>query len=686
MMPSGSTSARKGESPTAARRGSSSRWRWILSALIVVAAATVSVGAALVAYAAGLGGFASLSVALALGSGFLLMWLAYRLLLRLLFRVGRRLAFSYFLIGVLPIPMVVFLLAVGAYLLSGFFLGHLFREASALVYERVLAAADTKLLDPGRFSNGPSADLSEVAFGYYFDGRRIGGDARAPAEWPVWIEEAVQMAEQGFDAHSSLPSLVVLPDHTLSIAVARRSGDFGVVAFYDGHLETALRDESGVWVDLLRPEDFEAENVMDVTILGERFVFQPLSREKAAEDRAQFLNRGGYDPAFWIHGFDDAGSVLFLDSGEALAENTPAALIGTPRLVLGELLSASREVDTLAWLTFVVPAFLLFDIFAVAWIMAVFMIFGLSRAVNRLSRATSAVQQGDFSHRIPVRRRDQLGALHGSFNEMAAGLEDLIRTRAQKETLETELEIARELQKSLIPSEVVPGDEAEFATYFEPSAAIGGDYFDILRLDHRRLAVVIADVSGHGLSAGLRMAMLKAALTILVEEEDDPEVILRRLDRMVRSSDEGPSFVTATLALVDLESGVLDLVNAGHPPTYIVRGGEVREVVLPGAPLGALGDQYGSARIELHRGDSVVWLSDGFIEALNDDEELFGYERTVASLAGESETPSEVRDRLLAKVGHHTRGRPADDDRTLVVMRYCAGETAVLPRPAAVGS
>ena len=158
--------------------------------------------------------------------------------------------------------------------------------------------------------------------------------------------------------------------------------------------------------------------------------------------------------------------------------------------------------------------------------MAVFMIVGLSRAVNRLSRGTAAVRQGDFGVRIPVRRRDQVGDLQRSFNEMAGNLETLVATAAQKESLEKELELARDLQKSLLPSDLPAGGGVEFATLFEPSAAIGGDYFDVLRISEDELAVIIADVSGHGLSSGLRMAMLKAALLILVEETRDPEEIL----------------------------------------------------------------------------------------------------------------------------------------------------------------
>ena len=483
--------------------------------------------------------------------------------------------------------------------------------------------------------------------------------------------------------------LVALPDGAVTLAVARSHGPSGVVAFHDGPLDARLRALSGVWIELLPTGDPGDDRVMDVTILGQRFLFQPLSRERGAEDRVKFLGGAGHplsgwpvgEGGIWIHGFDLAGRLLSLDTGEEIAASLPASLVGTPGRLLPRLFSSSREVDTLAWITFVVPAFLLFDVFAVAWIMALFMVFGLSRAVNRLSTATAALQRGDLSHRIPVGRTDQIGALHASFNEMAASLEDLIATKAQKEMLEKELQIARQLQESLLPKGLQETPEVEFATHFEPSAAIGGDYFDILRVDEHRLAIVVADVSGHGLSAGLRMAMIKAALTILVEEEEEPAAILHRLDRLLRrSGQEGPSFVTATLTFLDLATGRAEIVNAGHPPTYLLRGGEVREILLPGSPLGALGNHYGSTALDLVPGDALVWLSDGFIEATDADGEVFGYERIATSLVGPSSTPSMVRDRLLESVTHYTAGRAPEDDRTLVVMRFRAATGVAAPQ------
>ncbi len=230
------------------------------------------------------------------------------------------------------------------------------------------------------------------------------------------------------------------------------------------------------------------------------------------------------------------------------------------------------------------------------------------------------------------------------------------------------------MQQSLIPKNLPEGEAVEFSTLFEPSAAIGGDYFDVLRLSDHELAVVVADVSGHGLPTGLRMAMVKAALGILVVETQEADEILRRLDGTVRSGDPGGGesrfFVTATFAKVDFRAGRVELTNAGHPPTYHLRDGRAEEILLPGSPLGGLGTSYGHRTIEIEAGDALVWLSDGLIEAADGDDEPFGYDAVRAALAGPCESAVQVRDRLLAAVEAHTGGRPALDDRTLVVMRY----------------
>ncbi|HEX4961784.1 MAG TPA: SpoIIE family protein phosphatase [Thermoanaerobaculia bacterium] len=603
---------------------------------------------------------------------FLGVWIGWRIYQAFLYKVGRRLAFSYLLLGVLPIPLLLLLLAVLTYLLSGFFLGHLYRDAVQSV-QMELDARVRGRLDAFAASRtpGPAGD-PQVAFGYYRNGRRTGGDKRTPAAWPAWAEAAAPLARG--PRWGVTPRFVVPAGSPPTLlAVSSRDG-LGVIALFTADLDLELSRRAGAWVETYRSDDPDLKFI-SLTFEGRKVPLQHLRKDQQAVDAEKFfrgLSQGGRfwdDPLLWWG--EITGPLFDLESGKVASEYLAANLNATPRTVVRFLFASAAEIDAFAWVMLFVVAFLLFDVYAAAALMAVYMIVGLSRAVNRLSKATEAVRRGDFAVRIPVKRRDQVGDLQRSFNEMAGNLESLVATSAQKELLEKELDLARRLQKSLLPNDLPAGGGIEFATLFEPSAAIGGDYFDVLRIAEDELAVIIADVSGHGLSSGLRMAMIKSALLILVEETREPEEILRRLDGVVRSNGESRFFVTATLGLFNLKTGVLRLTNAGHPPTYVVRGAKVEEILLPSSPLGGLGHSYGSATTTLGPGESAVWLSDGLIEATNAADEPFGYDSVVQVLAGApGESAAEIRNRLLAAVERHTAGHPAEDDRTLMVLRY----------------
>ncbi len=603
----------------------------------------------------------------------LLLWGSWKAYRAFLWKVGRRLAFSYFLLGVLPIPLLLLLLSVLAYLLCGFFLGHLYRDAVQSVQLELEAAAQARLdAVTGRRPPSQAQGDEDAVFGYYRGGKRIAGDKRTPEDWPAWTEVR-RPAARGAQ-WEEVPRFVSAGEgHPTLAAVASREG-VGVVVLYTGDLDLELSRRANLWIETYRSDDPDLQSVR--LSLGDRKIpLQHIRKDQQALEATRFFKTLSNGERFWddplIWWGEISGPLLDLSSGKQVTEYLAANLNGTPRTVLRYLFSSAAEIDALAWTTLFVVAFLLFDVYAAAALMAVFMIVGLSRAVNRLSRATEAVQRGDFSVRIPVRRRDQVGDLQRSFNEMSGNLEMLVATAAQKELLEKELALARRLQESLLPSNLPAGGGVDFATLFEPSAAIGGDYFDVLRISEHELAVVIADVSGHGLSSGLRMAMLKAALLILIEETREPEEILRRLDAVVRSNRESRFFVTATLGMIDLQTGILRLTNAGHPPTYRVRGSEVEEILLPSSPLGGLGRNYGKATLTLQPGDVVVWLSDGLIEATNAADEPFGYESVAQTLAGTpGESAVDVRNRLLAAVERHAGGQALADDRTLMVMRY----------------
>ncbi len=599
------------------------------------------------------------------GFGLLIfLWLVFRAYTVFLYKVGRRLAFSYFLLGALPIPLVVLLLGVIAYILSGYFLGHIYRDSLSDLQGNLQAMTRERAAEYARTGRVPDGEPG-VAFGYYRNGRRVAGDARTPKTWPAWME--TPLVAQGLGRVQFFQK-----DGGVTLAAAERQGAAGAVALWVDSLDSEISRRSGLWVEFHRPDD---PNLVQVELFGREIFLRRIRTDQQEGESEKFFKQlsrdGGWRDRPLLWWAETSGPLLDPATGRMVLDHLAIGLNATPQAVRRNLFLSSGEVDSSVWVSLLIFAALLFDVYIIAALMAVFMIVGLSRAVNRMSKATDAVRSGDFSVRIPVRRRDQLGDLQRSFNEMAAHLESSVAAAAQKEVLERELQIARNVQTSLIPSNLPAGEGVEFATLFEPSAAIGGDYFDVLRLTDTEIAIVIADVSGHGLSTGLRMAMIKAALLILIEETRDPDEILRRLDAVVRNS-EDRTFVTATLGIVDLARGVLRLTNAGHPPTYVIRGRQVQEVLLPGSPLGGLGRTYGHATVPLEPGDLVVWLSDGLIEAVDEAGEPFGYEAVLKALAGgqAGQGAGDVRDRLLSAIGRHVEGRPPSDDRTLVVMRY----------------
>jgi serine phosphatase RsbU (regulator of sigma subunit) len=597
----------------------------------------------------------------------LALWLVWSGLRRFLWGVGRKLAFSYFLIGVLPIPMVLLVAGLNVYMLSGYFLGNLYRGTAQDFENELQARAETALAG---WSGGrpPAVAADDVRLAYYWRGSKVAGTTVAPDAWPGWLETDPD------DGPRRPVAYAALADGSPTLAAVAARDELGVLALSAEGIDRQLTRRSGVWVELLQPEEGREDPLIRVQLFGKQYRLLPLSADRTLADRELFFGVSGREqgwldrPILWWG--EVSGTLRSLDDGAVVADYLAVSLNANLRTVQRRLSSSSGEVDTAVWALLFAVTGMLGTVYAIAVLMALWIILGLSLAVNRLSRATTAVRQGDFSVRIDSHRRDQIGELETTFNEMTANLERLVDDAARQEIVEKELEIARDLQQSLLPGDLPASEAMEFSTLFEPSAAIGGDYFDVLRIDEDRLAVVVADVSGHGLPTGLRMAMLKAALVILVEERKPAEEILRRLNGMVRAEKRQRFFVTATISVIDFRRHQLQITNAAHPPSYLLRGGRAEEILLTGSPLGALGDEYGRREVPIEPGDVLVWLSDGLIEAANDADEPFGYDRTLAALAGPAESAMVVRNRLLAAVQEHTGGRTPDDDRTLVVMRY----------------
>jgi sigma-B regulation protein RsbU (phosphoserine phosphatase) len=245
---------------------------------------------------------------------------------------------------------------------------------------------------------------------------------------------------------------------------------------------------------------------------------------------------------------------------------------------------------------------------------------------------------------------------------------------ARLKGLEHELEIARRIQASILPRVLpaVPG--MEMAARYVPMAAVAGDFYEVLAQDERRLCVLVADVSGHGLGAALLASMLKIAFASQKPDFAAPGRVLAGMNRALHGKMEN-NFVTAVCAFIDLEAGILRSASAGHPPALLCRGNapDILEIGDNGPLLGPFPEAvYPETATALQAGDRVILYTDGILEARNAAGSFFGeaeYRRFIRDRRSLAPGPfaDALLDRLSAWSGKGPRG-VQDDDLTVVIL------------------
>jgi sigma-B regulation protein RsbU (phosphoserine phosphatase) len=403
-------------------------------------------------------------------------------------------------------------------------------------------------------------------------------------------------------------------------------------------------------------------------------------------------------PAFWVDREPPVGAVLKAFHWE---DGSPASLLliisTRPSLLYNRLFQTLGDMTS----TIVVALAALAVFFALIEIVALIIGVRLTRtmtsSVAKLYSATQQVNRGDFSHRIQVSSQDQLASLESSFNSMTDSLAKLIVEQKEKQRIESELVIAKEVQDLLFPHDTADLDGLELHGVCRPARTVSGDYYDFLPVGPNAAGLAVGDISGKGISAALMMATVHsfirahtlserrpalaqaaAAGPVLVTTTDQsdrvcpaPGLVLALLNQQLYRTTPAQKYATLFLGFYDQQSRQLTYSNAGHLPPFVIRGdGSVARLDLGGTVVGLFGDMsYPEGRVILNPGDTVIAYSDGITEPENDFGE-FGEDRLAQIVLENLDQPlARISDAVFNAVDDWIGGEEQPDDMTIVLAR-----------------
>lgn len=250
----------------------------------------------------------------------------------------------------------------------------------------------------------------------------------------------------------------------------------------------------------------------------------------------------------------------------------------------------------------------------------------------------------------------------------------------EHERIEQELLTARTIQQSLLPARLPDPPGWQLAAYYQPAREVGGDLYDFLSFEEERLGIIIGDVSGKGIPAALLMSSTLSLLRAAAQVTDSPGKVLARVNELLCADMPPGTFVTCFYAILDLSSGRLRYANAGHNLPYCRSGEVVHEFAATGMPLGLLpGTPYEEQEALILVGDSILFYSDGLVEAHNPDREIFGFPRLkhVMTIPPSSTSGADFLAFLQQELSCFTgEDWEQEDDVTLVVLQRSAGFSA----------
>ncbi len=620
---------------------------------------------------------------------------------RLFWRVRNRLIGSFIFVGIIPLLILLGVVALSGYILlghlAGQYLNRALQENGRLISEinAELAGQIAHEDATSAFSARAAAVFSNHSSQFPRLAARLlqklpDGTLRAVARYDpqkILREVSSHPGYKWLGKASSFEGLLTDRGKILLTSFRPVSGLSGfyleAAAPLDSFLEERLQREKSLYVNFFVEKEADiniSDKGVSVKIPGDK---SPASSNLEAEQRvnqqleAQEARRKGDSRTMVLWYLPVQGKMY--ESGQ---EDTAANAIF--RVPQAAVLKAYFGQDNQQSQFLLKLIYVLVGMFLFAEIVSLLIGFTISRRITRsvhdVYQGILALQKGDLSHRIPVRRSDQLGLLAHSFNHMSASVERLLEEVVEKERLEQELEIAREVQATLFPKLLPhPPGMAVFGGC-KAARTVSGDYYDFIVEDETHLNIVVGDISGKGISAALLMANLQASMRsqLLSHKHEDPASVgqsladvMRQLNRQIYLNSPLEKYATLFLSRYDADARQLWYCNAGHLPPIVLDAQGIRTLEATGTVVGLLPDAVYEAKcIDMTPGTLLAIFTDGVTEAVNGADEEFGDQQLLEALQqSRARTPEAIWDHVLSKVGEWQGGLPQHDDITLIVAK-----------------
>jgi len=320
--------------------------------------------------------------------------------------------------------------------------------------------------------------------------------------------------------------------------------------------------------------------------------------------------------------------------------------------------------------------------FVLIMLIVIFISRRITKPLTSLARVATEIGKGEFDTKFaPSISKDEIGQLNASIHKMQTELKnyikDLQETTAAKEKIESELQIARDIQQGIIPK-IFPAfperDTIDLFAMLEPARDVGGDLYDFFFIDDEHLCFTIGDVSGKGVPASLFMAITRTLLRARMDTSFSVNEVIEAMNNELCLENENAMFVTMFLGILNVETGHIVYCNAGHNYPFIIKpDGKVVELKgTHGTPLGAMPDMvFGSSELQLDSHDTLMLYTDGVSEAIDVDENQYTEERIRNKLSEFKDVnPETITKSLINDLDQFVGEADQFDDITMLVINW----------------